>query len=75
MENIRDSDEKPLKGGSLCSLKGDDATGDSVSRYTLGDYADGGREFNEDGSFIGEYSGHRHRGSVSEPKGPSLVNV
>ncbi|XP_012775392.3 cell adhesion molecule L1-like a isoform X9 [Maylandia zebra] len=70
-----DSDEKPLKGGSLCSLKGDDATGDSVSRYTLGDYADGGREFNEDGSFIGEYSGHRHRGSVSEPNGPSLVNV
>uniref|UniRef100_A0A3Q4GF18 Cell adhesion molecule-related/down-regulated by oncogenes n=1 Tax=Neolamprologus brichardi TaxID=32507 RepID=A0A3Q4GF18_NEOBR len=59
-----DSDEKPLKGGSLCSLKGDDATGDSVSRCTLGDYADGGREFNEDGSFIGEYSGHRHRGSV-----------
>ncbi|XP_005733002.1 cell adhesion molecule L1-like a isoform X8 [Pundamilia nyererei] len=70
-----DSDEKPLKGGSLCSLKGDDATGDSVSRYTLGDYADGGREFNEDGSFIGEYSGHRHRGSVSEPNGPTLVNV
>ncbi|XP_035761554.1 neural cell adhesion molecule L1-like protein isoform X3 [Neolamprologus brichardi] len=70
-----DSDEKPLKGGSLCSLKGDDATGDSVSRCTLGDYADGGREFNEDGSFIGEYSGHRHRGSVSEPNGPSLVNV
>uniref|UniRef100_A0A669CG34 Neural cell adhesion molecule L1-like protein n=1 Tax=Oreochromis niloticus TaxID=8128 RepID=A0A669CG34_ORENI len=70
-----DSDEKPLKSGSLCSLKGDDAAGDSVSRYTLGDYADGGREFNEDGSFIGEYSGHRHRGSVSEPNGPSLVNV
>uniref|UniRef100_A0A3Q4GKQ7 Neural cell adhesion molecule L1-like protein-like n=1 Tax=Neolamprologus brichardi TaxID=32507 RepID=A0A3Q4GKQ7_NEOBR len=66
-----DSDEKPLKGGSLCSLKGDDATGDSVSRCTLGDYADGGREFNEDGSFIGEYSGHRHRGSVSEPNGPT----
>ncbi|XP_063319593.1 neural cell adhesion molecule L1-like protein isoform X12 [Pelmatolapia mariae] len=70
-----DSDEKPLKGGSLCSLEADDATGDSVSRNTLGDYADGGREFNEDGSFIGEYSGHRHRGSVSEPNGPSLVNV
>uniref|UniRef100_A0A8D3DWZ3 Neural cell adhesion molecule L1-like protein n=1 Tax=Scophthalmus maximus TaxID=52904 RepID=A0A8D3DWZ3_SCOMX len=62
-----DSDEKPLKGSSLCSLNGNDTVGDSVSRDSLVDYADGEGEFNEDGSFIGEYSGHRHRGSVSEP--------
>ncbi|XP_030589859.1 cell adhesion molecule L1-like a isoform X2 [Archocentrus centrarchus] len=70
-----DSDEKPLKGSSLCSLKGDDATGDSVSRDSLVDYADGDGEFSEDGSFIGEYSGRKHRGSVSEPNGPVLVTV
>ncbi|XP_054632321.1 neural cell adhesion molecule L1-like protein isoform X15 [Dunckerocampus dactyliophorus] len=59
-----DSDEKPLRG-SLCSLNGDDA----VSRDSLVDYADGGGEFSEDGSFIGEYSGHKHEGSVTEPNG------
>ncbi|XP_008289194.1 neural cell adhesion molecule L1-like protein isoform X1 [Stegastes partitus] len=70
-----DSDEKPLKGSSLCSLNGDDAVGDSVSRDSLVDYADGGEEFDEDGSFIGEYSDRRHRGSVSEPSGPSPVTA
>ncbi|XP_061832471.1 neural cell adhesion molecule L1-like protein [Nerophis lumbriciformis] len=59
-----DSDEKPLRGGS-CSLNGDDA----VSRDSLVDYADGGGEFSEDGSFIGEYSGHKGEGSVGEPNG------
>ncbi|XP_067383297.1 neural cell adhesion molecule L1-like protein isoform X6 [Channa argus] len=68
-----DSEEKPLKGGSLGSLTGDDMVGDSTSRDSLVDYAEGGREFDEDGSFIGEYSGHMHRGSVSEPNGPSSV--
>ncbi|XP_077459520.1 neural cell adhesion molecule L1-like protein isoform X2 [Stigmatopora argus] len=63
-----DSDEKPLRG-SLCSLDGDDAVGDSVSRDSLVDYADGGGEFSEDGSFIGEYSGHKQGGSVSEHNG------
>ncbi|XP_077398564.1 neural cell adhesion molecule L1-like protein isoform X4 [Vanacampus margaritifer] len=63
-----DSDEKPLRG-SLCSLNGDDAVGDSVSRDSLVDYADGGGEFSEDGSFIGEYSGHKQGGSVTEPNG------
>ncbi|XP_029361637.1 cell adhesion molecule L1-like a isoform X1 [Echeneis naucrates] len=48
-----DSDEKPLKGSSLCSLNGN---GDTVSRDSLVSYADGGGEFDEDGSFIGEYS-------------------
>ncbi|KAK7878611.1 hypothetical protein WMY93_030447 [Mugilogobius chulae] len=65
-----DSEEKPLKGGSLCSLIDNDGTGDSLS---LGDYADEAGEFNEDGSFIGEYSQPKHRGSVSEPNGHSLV--
>ncbi|KAK2851255.1 hypothetical protein Q5P01_007531 [Channa striata] len=66
-----DSEEKPLKGGSLGSLNGDDMVGDGISRDSLVDYAEGGREFDEDGSFIGEYSGPAHRGSVSEPNGPS----
>ncbi|XP_040008517.1 neural cell adhesion molecule L1-like protein isoform X3 [Xiphias gladius] len=70
-----DSDEKPLKGSSLCSLNGNNAVGDSVSRDSLVDYADGGGEFNEDGSFIGEYSGRKHGGSVSEPSGPSPVTA
>ncbi|XP_029974097.1 cell adhesion molecule L1-like a isoform X3 [Salarias fasciatus] len=70
-----DSDEKPLKGSSQCSLNGDDTAGDSVSRDSLVDYADGGGEFNEDGSFIGEYSGRKQRGSVSEPSGPGPVRA
>ncbi|GAA6228724.1 neural cell adhesion molecule L1-like protein isoform X5 [Lates japonicus] len=70
-----DSDEKPLKGSSLCSLNGNDAVGDSVSRDSLVDYADGGGEFDEDGSFIGEYSGLKRRASVSEPSGPGPVTA
>lgn len=70
-----DSEEKPLKDNSLCSLNGDDAAGDSISRDSLVDYTDGGGEFSEDGSFIGEYSGPKHRGSVSEPSGPGSVAV
>ncbi|XP_077583113.1 neural cell adhesion molecule L1-like protein isoform X3 [Stigmatopora nigra] len=69
-----DSDEKPLRG-SLCSLDGDDAVGDSVSRDSLVDYADGGGEFSEDGSFIGEYSGHKQGGSVSEHNGIGPVTT
>lgn len=67
-----DSDEKPLKGSSLRSLN---AVGDSVSRDSLVDYAEGDEEFNEDGSFIGEYSGPKHRGSVSQPSGPNPVTA
>uniref|UniRef100_A0A7N8XM24 Neural cell adhesion molecule L1-like protein n=1 Tax=Mastacembelus armatus TaxID=205130 RepID=A0A7N8XM24_9TELE len=70
-----DSEEKPLKGSSLCSLNEDDTVGDSLSQDSLVDYADGGGEFNEDGSFIGEYSGCKHRASVSGPSGPSLVTA
>ncbi|XP_072223606.1 cell adhesion molecule L1-like a isoform X3 [Leuresthes tenuis] len=68
-----DSDEKPLKGSSLCSR--DDAVEDNVSRDSLVDYADGPREFNEDGSFIGEYSELKHRGSVSEPSQTNTVTA
>uniref|UniRef100_G3NVB9 Cell adhesion molecule L1-like b n=1 Tax=Gasterosteus aculeatus aculeatus TaxID=481459 RepID=G3NVB9_GASAC len=70
-----DGEEKPLKGGSLLSLTGDEALGDSVSRDSMADYGNVGREFNEDGSFIGEYSGFTHRGSVSEPSGPQPVTA
>ncbi|XP_056279234.1 neural cell adhesion molecule L1-like protein isoform X3 [Pseudoliparis swirei] len=59
------SEEKPLKGSSLRSLAGDDALGDSVSRDSRdspGDYTDSEGEFNEDGSFIGEYSARTRRG-------------
>ncbi|KAM6924398.1 neural cell adhesion molecule L1-like protein [Xenentodon cancila] len=66
-----DSDKKPLRGSSLCS--GDDAVGDSVSRDSLVDYTDEGGDFNEDGSFIGEYCQSKHRGSVSESIGPGRV--
>lgn len=59
------SDEKPLKGTSLGSR--DDIVGDSVSRDSLGDYADGEGEFSEDGSFIGVYAGPRYRDSITEP--------
>ncbi|XP_071406307.1 neural cell adhesion molecule L1-like protein isoform X1 [Pithys albifrons albifrons] len=57
-----DSDEKPLKG-SLRSLHGDTkATGSAES---LVDYGEGEHGmFNEDGSFIGAYSGAKEKGSV-----------
>uniref|UniRef100_A0A8C5X8B8 Neural cell adhesion molecule L1-like protein n=1 Tax=Malurus cyaneus samueli TaxID=2593467 RepID=A0A8C5X8B8_9PASS len=58
-----DSDEKPLKG-SLQSLNGDiKATGSADS---LVDYGEGEHGmFNEDGSFIGAYSGSKEKGSNS----------
>ncbi|XP_037832766.1 neural cell adhesion molecule L1-like protein isoform X3 [Kryptolebias marmoratus] len=68
-----DSDEKPLKRTSLCSR--DDAVGDSISRDSLVDYADGEGEFNEDGSFIGEYCGPKYRSSICEPNGPSPISA
>ncbi|KFP91655.1 Neural cell adhesion molecule L1-like, partial [Apaloderma vittatum] len=57
-----DSDEKPLKG-SLQSINGDiKATGSADS---LVDYGEGEHGmFNEDGSFIGAYSGSKEKGSV-----------
>lgn len=70
-----DSEEKPLKGASLGSLNGDFMIGDSISRDSLVDYTEGGGEFDEDGSFIGEYAGRMHRGSVSGPSAPSSVTA
>ncbi|KAJ8361263.1 hypothetical protein SKAU_G00177880 [Synaphobranchus kaupii] len=56
-----DNDEKPLKG-SLRSLSGDTKAEDSGD--SLVDYGDEDGQFNEDGSFIGEYAGHKQRESV-----------
>ncbi|XP_038863351.1 neural cell adhesion molecule L1-like protein [Salvelinus namaycush] len=62
-----DSEENPLKA-SQCSLDGG-MGGDS-------DYGDEEEcQFNEDGSFIGEYSGHKNRGTVRESNGPSRVTA
>ncbi|XP_055366310.1 neural cell adhesion molecule L1-like protein isoform X5 [Betta splendens] len=66
-----DSEERPLKGGSLGSLSEDDIIGDGVSRDSMADYAEGGGEYDEDGSFIGQYCGRMRRGSASEPSGPA----
>ncbi|XP_034029127.1 neural cell adhesion molecule L1-like protein isoform X2 [Thalassophryne amazonica] len=74
-EYSSDSDEKPLRGSSLCSLDDGDINADSLSGDSLVDYADGAGEFNEDGSFIGEYSGQNYRGSITEPSGPNPVTA
>lgn len=70
-----DSEEKPLKGSDGRCLNGDDALGDNLSRDSLVDYTDGGEEFDEDGSFIGEYCGRKRQGSVSESNGPRPVTA
>ncbi|XP_075014708.1 neural cell adhesion molecule L1-like protein [Calonectris borealis] len=57
-----DSDEKPLKG-SLHSINGDIKATESAD--SLVDYGEGEHGmFNEDGSFIGAYSGSKEKGSV-----------
>ncbi|XP_074951733.1 neural cell adhesion molecule L1-like protein isoform X2 [Phalacrocorax aristotelis] len=57
-----DSDEKPLKG-SLQSINGDIKAAESAD--SLVDYGEGEHGmFNEDGSFIGAYSGSKEKGSV-----------
>uniref|UniRef100_A0A8B9TND2 Neural cell adhesion molecule L1-like protein n=1 Tax=Anas platyrhynchos TaxID=8839 RepID=A0A8B9TND2_ANAPL len=57
-----DSDEKPLKG-SLRSINGDIKATESAD--SLVDYGEGEHGmFNEDGSFIGAYSGSKEKGSV-----------
>ncbi|TSM36162.1 Neural cell adhesion molecule L1-like protein [Bagarius yarrelli] len=62
-----DNDEKPLKG-SQHSLSGDLKQGDSGE--SIVDYGDEDAQFNEDGSFIGEYAGPKERASM-EIKGTS----
>lgn len=56
-----DNDEKPLKS-SQRSLNGDLKGGDSGD--SMVDYGDEDAHFNEDGSFIGEYSGRKERVSM-----------
>ncbi|KAK3556350.1 hypothetical protein QTP70_007085 [Hemibagrus guttatus] len=56
-----DNDEKPLKG-SQHSLSGDLKRGDSGD--SIVDYGDEDAQFNEDGSFIGEYAGQKERASM-----------
>ncbi|XP_077889701.1 neural cell adhesion molecule L1-like protein isoform X2 [Ictidomys tridecemlineatus] len=65
-----DSDEKPLKG-SLRSLHRDmqaTESADSLVEYGEGDHG----LFNEDGSFIGAYTGSKEKGSV-ESNGSSTA--
>lgn len=65
-----DSDEKPLKG-SLRSLNRNmqpTESADSLVEYGEGDHS----IFNEDGSFIGAYTGAKEKGSV-ESNGSSTA--
>ncbi|XP_056660422.1 neural cell adhesion molecule L1-like protein isoform X8 [Monodelphis domestica] len=65
-----DSDEKPLKG-SLQSLNRDLQATESAD--SLVDYGEGDHGlFNEDGSFIGAYTGSKEKGSV-ESTGSSMA--
>uniref|UniRef100_A0A667YKL4 Neural cell adhesion molecule L1-like protein n=1 Tax=Myripristis murdjan TaxID=586833 RepID=A0A667YKL4_9TELE len=61
-----DNDEKPLKG-SQHSLSGEIKAGDSGD--SLVDYGDEDAQFNEDGSFIGEYAGRKEKRVSAEIKG------
>uniref|UniRef100_UPI0037E82D6D neural cell adhesion molecule L1-like protein n=1 Tax=Semicossyphus pulcher TaxID=241346 RepID=UPI0037E82D6D len=61
-----DNDEKPLKG-SQHSLSREIKAGDSGD--SLVDYGDEDVQFNEDGSFIGEYAGRKEKRASSEIKG------
>ncbi|XP_071396042.1 neural cell adhesion molecule L1-like protein [Centroberyx affinis] len=60
-----DNDEKPLKG-SRPSLCGEIKAGDSGD--SLVDYGDEDVQFNEDGSFIGEYAGRKEKRVSAEIK-------
>uniref|UniRef100_A0A674CCH0 Neural cell adhesion molecule L1 n=1 Tax=Salmo trutta TaxID=8032 RepID=A0A674CCH0_SALTR len=61
-----DNDEKPLKG-SQHSLSGQIKAEDSGD--SLVDYGDEDAQFNEDGSFIGEYAGRKEKRVSVEVKG------
>uniref|UniRef100_A0A6Q2WQ88 Neural cell adhesion molecule L1-like protein n=1 Tax=Esox lucius TaxID=8010 RepID=A0A6Q2WQ88_ESOLU len=63
---IHDNDEKPLKG-SQHSLSGQIKAEDSGD--SLVDYGDEDVQFNEDGSFIGEYAGRKEKRVSMEVKG------
>ncbi|XP_063767625.1 neural cell adhesion molecule L1-like protein isoform X2 [Eleginops maclovinus] len=63
-----DNDEKPLKG-SQHSLSREIKAGDSGD--SLVDYGDEEVQFNEDGSFIGEYAGRKEKRASAEIKAPA----
>ncbi|XP_041837570.1 neural cell adhesion molecule L1-like protein isoform X2 [Melanotaenia boesemani] len=63
-----DNDEKPLKG-SQRSLSREIKAGDSGD--SLVDYGDDDAQFNEDGSFIGEYAGRKEKRVSAEIKAPA----
>uniref|UniRef100_A0A1A7WN48 Neural cell adhesion molecule L1 n=1 Tax=Iconisemion striatum TaxID=60296 RepID=A0A1A7WN48_9TELE len=69
--DFSDYDEMLRKKPQLYVGEGED----SISRDSLVDYTDEEEEFNEDGSFIGEYSGPKYKGSINEPNGPSSVTA
>lgn len=54
-----DSDEKPLKNSRPTLVR--DNKGDSSSMDSSAEYGNEDCEFNEDGSFIGEYVGYKRR--------------
>lgn len=61
-----DNDEKPLKG-SQRSLSREIKAADSGDSLVV-DYGDEDVQFNEDGSFIGEYAGRKEKRASSEIK-------
>ncbi|KAG7268057.1 hypothetical protein CRUP_024989 [Coryphaenoides rupestris] len=67
-----EEEEKPLQGGG----GGGGAIVRSSSGDSLGGASDDGLQFNEDGSFIGEYCGHgRRRASGDRSLGPGAVTT
>lgn len=69
-------DHKPLKGSRTPS---DGTVKKGVSDDSLVDYGEGGEgQFNEDGSFIGQYSGKKEKETVEgneSSEAPSPVNA
>ncbi len=63
--SFSDNDEKPLNG-SQHSLNREIKAGDSGD--SLVDYGDEDAQFNEDGSFIGEYAGRKEKRVSAEIK-------
>uniref|UniRef100_A0A8C9S2H0 Neural cell adhesion molecule L1 n=1 Tax=Scleropages formosus TaxID=113540 RepID=A0A8C9S2H0_SCLFO len=66
-----DNEKKPLKA-SLCSLKLDSE--ENSCGVSMTDSEDEDDRFGEDGSFIGEYAGHKRPGST-EANGAALVTA
>lgn len=67
-----DNDEKPLKG-SRRSLSGEIKAADSGD--SLVDYGDEDAQFNEDGSFIGEYAGRKEKRASVEVKAATATQT